>query len=182
MLHSWKDFGHAKVPVVKARIEDIVRRVTGPKVLEVGCNEGFLSKAIAEDRGFEVISVDNNPTAIIQSKENFGINVLKMDANFLDFPDNSFDTVLGCELLEHVENPGRVLAEMIRVSKGHVIISLPIGAYWLGEPTHLWELSGSVIEHEPGPSQTTVQEKHAYVIEFFKRRKLQDDKIIEVKR
>jgi len=77
MLSSWRDFCHCKVPVVRARVEEVVRRCTGPKVLEVGCNEGFLAQAVKEERGFDVTAVDNRDQAIAEAKNYFNI-----DANY----------------------------------------------------------------------------------------------------
>lgn len=164
MLNSWREFCHCKVPIVKARVEDIVRRVSGPRVLEIGCNEGWVAKAIAEDRGFEVVAVDNRDQAIIDAKEYFGIEVVKADACALPFGDATFDCVVVGELLEHLNNPGFGLAEAFRVSRGHVIATLPIGKYWNDEVTHAWQLNGSMIEHEVG-DQTNFF-KHSFVVEF----------------
>src|SRR6478736_3566291 len=48
----------------------------------------------------------------------------------LTFPDNSFDTVVSTEVLEHVPDPQRAFREMHRVVKpgGYVIVSTPL--YW----------------------------------------------------
>lgn len=155
------------VPVARARIEDIIRRAKGSyTVLEVGCNEGFLSQALIEE-GHHVTSVDNNPEVIKKAKEMFGITVIEGDVCDLPFVDNQFDLVIGGELLEHLVNPGKGLSELFRVSKGRVIISLPIGAYWLGEPTHQWQIDASVIEHNQGFIDELV--KKVLVIEFNKR-------------
>jgi hypothetical protein len=45
----------------------------------------------------------------------------------LPFPDAAFDLVLSSELLEHLESPTfkRALAEIIRVSKKYILISVP---------------------------------------------------------
>jgi len=49
------------------------------------------------------------------------------DASAIPFSDNSFDTVLSTEVLEHVSKPDRVIAEMVRILKpgGVVILSCP---------------------------------------------------------
>lgn len=155
-----------------ARVIEICRRAAGPKVLEVGCNEGWVAKALQEERGFEVTAIDNRDKAIQEANYFFGIKAVKADANKLPFEDGAFDTVVGGEILEHLENPGVALAEMFRVSKNQVIITLPIGAYWLGEPTHAWELGGAVVEHERG---AMVQyDKHQFILEFNRRRRIID--------
>lgn len=168
MLNSWREFAHCQVPVVRGRVEDIVRRVTGPRVLEVGCNEGWVAKAIHEERGFEVVAVDNRDQAIEQCRSYFGIEALKADATALPFPDGSFDCVVVGEILEHLTNPGMGLAEAFRVSRGHVVATLPIGRYWNDEQTHAWQLNGGMVEHDGGTRQDFF--KHSLVIEFRKIR------------
>lgn len=170
MLSSWRDFSHCKVPIVKSRVEEICRRVTGPTVLEVGCNEGWVAKAIAEERGFSVTALDNRDEAIAQCKEFFGIEAVKGSVYALPFPDRAFNCVVGGEILEHLEDPGKGLSELFRVSKGHVIITLPIGGYWMGEPTHAFQLDGSVVEHEEG--KVFNYEKHQFIIEWKRKRRI----------
>lgn len=170
MLNSWREFSHCQVPIVRARVEDIVRRATGPKVLEVGCNEGWVAKALAEDRGFEVTAVDNRDLALSQTMEYFGIQAVKADACALPFPDASFDCVVMGEILEHLPNPGLGLAEAFRVSRGHVIVTLPIGRYWNDEPTHAWQINGGMVEHEAGHIVHYI--KHTFVFEWRKIREL----------
>lgn len=170
MLLSWRDFCHCKVPIVRARVEDIVRRVSGPRVLEIGCNEGWVAKAIQEERGFEVICGDNRKEARDACREFFGIEALDFDANKLPFGDASFDCVVVGELLEHLQNPGIGLSEAFRVSKGHVIITLPIGRYWNDEQTHAWQLNGGMVEHERGDIQHFF--KHSFVCEFRRIRSI----------
>lgn len=156
------------VPVARARIEDIVKRAKGfYTVLEVGCNEGFLSQALIE-AGHHVTSIDNDPKFIQKAKELFGITVIQEDVMNLPFMDGQFDLVIGGEVLEHLDNPGAGLSEMFRVAKRRVIISLPIGEYWMGEATHKWQIDASVIEHDEGLTDRLV--KKAIVLEFNKRR------------
>ena len=117
MLNSWREFCHCKVPIVRGRVEEICRRVHGPTVLEVGCNEGWVAKAIQEERGFKVVAVDNRDQAIKDALHFFGVHAVKADANKLPFKDGSFDTVVGGEILAHLPNPGISLAEMFRVAR-----------------------------------------------------------------
>ena len=170
MLSSWRDFSHCSVPIVRARVEDICRRVSGPYVLEVGCNEGWVAKAIMEERGFDVVAVDNRDVALRQTMEYFGIKALKADACDLPFPDASFDCVVAGEILEHLENPGIGLAECFRVSRGHVILTIPIGRYWNDEPTHAWQINGGMVEHDEGRVEHFV--KHTFVHEYRRIRSI----------
>jgi 2-polyprenyl-3-methyl-5-hydroxy-6-metoxy-1,4-benzoquinol methylase len=164
----WKDHYWHSVTVTRTRVEEIVRRVgTGMTVLDAGCNEGFLSQALVE-AGNNVFSVDNDPEMIGKAKEIFGITALQADiTERLPFPDGFFDVAVGGEVLEHLSNPGLGLSELFRVSKGRVIVSIPIGSYWLGEATHKWCIEGTVIEHDQGTKDELV--KKVLVLEFKKR-------------
>ncbi len=155
------------VPVARARLEEIVHRAKGSfSVVEVGCNEGFLSQALIEG-GHHVTSVDNDPKMVQIAKEKFGITVELADACDLPYADGQFDLAIGGELLEHLGNPGKGLSELFRVARRRVIISLPIGEYWMGEHTHKWQIDSSFIEHDRGMTCELI--KKVLVIEFNKR-------------
>lgn len=51
----------------------------------------------------------------------------KGDAAKLDFPDDSFDVVVACEVIEHLPFGvfERALAEFVRVSRKYIVISAP---------------------------------------------------------
>ena len=48
----------------------------------------------------------------------------------LDFNDRLLDLVADTEVLEHVPDPGRVLAEMARVARRSLIVSVPREPLW----------------------------------------------------
>jgi SAM-dependent methyltransferase len=167
MSMQWKDHYWYGINCARTRVEEIVRRAKPAySVLDAGCNDGFLSQALIE-AGFKVTSVDLSDVAIGKAKEQFGIEVIKADVNKLPFADNEFDVTIAGELLEHLPNPGMGLAELFRVSRDRVIISLPIGAYWLGCNEHLWQINATVIEHDHGIKDNL--EKKIIVMEFKKR-------------
>ena len=171
MTKVWKEHYWFGVPCTKARVNEIVRMARPEQgaqvtVLEVGCNDGFLSQALKE-AGCAVTSVDSDPKMIDAAKREFGIDVLLADINKLPFGDNYFDIVIGSEILEHIANPGRGLSELFRVATNRVIISLPLGDYWLGERTHKWKIDGVIVEHDEG--KLTQLDKTMIIMEFKKR-------------
>jgi SAM-dependent methyltransferase len=94
--------------------------ITG-KLLDVGCGnrpyeKTFFSGA-AQYIGCDYLSDRSKPDVICSALD-------------LTFPDNSFDTVVSTEVLEHVPDPQRAIREMYRVVKpgGYVILSTP--QYW----------------------------------------------------
>jgi ubiquinone/menaquinone biosynthesis C-methylase UbiE len=85
--------------------------------LEIGIGNGFVA-GFLRNAGFEISTMDIDPElkpTIIGSVINIPV------------PDNSFDVVLCCQLLEHLpyENFIPALIEMRRVVKTGLIISLP---------------------------------------------------------
>jgi SAM-dependent methyltransferase len=58
------------------------------------------------------------------------------DIQNMPLPDNSFDTVLSAEVLEHVPDPAKALSEIYRVLKpgGHLVMSVPHLMYLHNEP------------------------------------------------
>ena len=52
------------------------------------------------------------------------------DAEALPFADGEFGLVAAIELLEHVEDPARALAELARVARSHLLVSVPREPLW----------------------------------------------------
>ena len=52
------------------------------------------------------------------------------DLQELPFGDSSFDLAAAIEVLEHVPDPERTLAEMARVAGGHLLVSVPREPLW----------------------------------------------------
>ncbi len=108
---------------VLPKIEEIkkiipLRRET--KLLDVGSGNGFFGFHF--DKLCDTTCVDYSEAMIASNP------VMKkkvMDANCLDFPENSFDVVFCHALLHHVDDFDRVVREMKRVSRGHVVIMEP---------------------------------------------------------
>jgi 2-polyprenyl-6-hydroxyphenyl methylase / 3-demethylubiquinone-9 3-methyltransferase len=97
---------------------EIARAFHGPcRVLDLGCGAGFLSNYLAE-RGHQVTGVDNTPENLTVARANDRSRSVQYhlgDATALDLPTASFDVVCAMDLLEHIEQPERVIAEASRV-------------------------------------------------------------------
>lgn len=93
----------------------------GLRVLDVGCGGGFLSEDFAR-LGFCVTGIDPAPESVEAArvhaaKEGLAIDYVVGVGESLPFPDGSFDIVVCCDVLEHVEDVERVAAEIGRVLK-----------------------------------------------------------------
>jgi SAM-dependent methyltransferase len=53
-----------------------------------------------------------------------------MRAENLPFADGEFDLASAIEVLEHVPDPEHTLAEMARVARGHLLVSVPREPLW----------------------------------------------------
>lgn len=86
-------------------------------VLELGPGPGTF-KSVALHLGLHVETFDIDPEL---GSDHVG------DARSMAFEDNAFDIVCAFQMLEHLEYPIalEVLSEMSRVSKEHLVISLP---------------------------------------------------------
>src|SRR5512133_3624477 len=90
-------------------------------VLDIGCGGGFLSEEFA-GAGYAVTGVDPAAESIEAARKHAAANELPIDyetasGEDLPFPDGRFDIVLCCDVLEHVNDVGRVIAEIARVLK-----------------------------------------------------------------
>ena len=96
-------------------------------VLDAGCGEGFtLEKLREECVGRKVTGIDNSKIALKLGRKLHPKLDLRQ-GNIYNFPykRNSFDLVVCSEVLEHLTKPHDALAEAIRVSKRHLIITVP---------------------------------------------------------
>lgn len=96
-----------------------VRKGARLKILDVGCGGGFLTNALAKE-GHQVTGIDLSLGSLRIAKdrdETKNVSFLEGDARQLPFISKSFDVVCAMDLLEHVEEPSRVIKEAARVLK-----------------------------------------------------------------
>lgn len=106
----------AKAPWV---IEKIRSRFAGPapEVLDAGCGGGFLSNRLAAE-GFRGTGLDLAADSLAVARRHdatASVRYVAGDVYAMPFPDASFDVVTAMDLLEHVEDPARAIAEFARV-------------------------------------------------------------------
>ena len=89
------------------------------KALEVGCGGGLLTEEIAK-MGFVTTGIDPAETSIRTARTHarasgLSIKYDKGEGEHLPYPDNEFDVVFCCDVLEHVKDVGKVVSEISRV-------------------------------------------------------------------
>lgn len=104
-------------------------------VVEVGCGEGEMLRYIR--RQFptaQLAAMDLSAEEIALAEENnrgAGIVFSVQNAEHLEaYEDNQFDLVICLEVLEHLENPEKGLAELIRISRKDILVSVPNEPIW----------------------------------------------------
>ncbi len=113
--------------------EDFLRaRCAGKRVLEYGCGQGKYTPRLAEFGG-NVTGIDLSETAIANARASAraaGVEVefKAMDAEALDFPDQTFDVICGNAILHHLDLD-RSFSEVARTLKpdGVAIFMEPLG-------------------------------------------------------
>jgi len=98
------------------QIDSVIK--TKPKtVLEIGIGNKTVSNYLKQMR-FQITTCDFD--------KNLQPDIVA-DIRNLPFKTNSFDTILACQILEHIpfEDVKKALSELKRVSKKNVIISIP---------------------------------------------------------
>ena len=88
-------------------------------VLDIGTGPGFFAILLSE-MGFCVTAVDLTPAMLDEARRNAGslaekIRFLEMNAEQLDFPDDSFDVIVSRNLTWNLPHPEKAYAEWSRV-------------------------------------------------------------------
>ncbi|MCZ7551947.1 MAG: methyltransferase domain-containing protein [Anaerolineales bacterium] len=136
-LYAGRIFSRETQLAARARIHWICSQVQGEKVLDIGCSQGIICLLLGRE-GFDCVGVDIEQDAIDYALEELKkeedivqrrVVFQVADAARLDFDENTFDTVILGEVLEHLVHPEKVLREAQRVLKesGRIIITVPLG-------------------------------------------------------
>ncbi|PRQ05368.1 Demethylrebeccamycin-D-glucose O-methyltransferase [Enhygromyxa salina] len=140
VVGNFEDKYASSNPIAKALVAGFLDAVTelfvlaqprAKTVLEVGCGEGKLATRL----------VRNAPTPARYLATDVSLHTLSPEldprieteaASIYDLPyaDKSFDIVVCCEVLEHLDTPTRGLEEISRVARERVLISTPWEPVW----------------------------------------------------
>jgi ubiquinone/menaquinone biosynthesis C-methylase UbiE len=114
------------------RIRSISAEVgsSAPSVLEVGCGDGSALEVIGFGDGDRLcVGIDLHLAALQSARDSLApaVHLSVADATALPFASRSFSTVVCAEVLEHLptEARKRALAELSRVARERVVISVP---------------------------------------------------------
>ena len=118
-------------------LEELFTQADPQSLLDVGCGEGVLTHQWAQRLGDErrVVGIDLDDPALHaewakRTAPNLEYRVMK--AENLPFADDEFDTATAIEVLEHVPDAEHTVAEMARVAKRWLLVSVPREPLWRG--------------------------------------------------
>lgn len=115
-------------------LSELFEQADPQSLLDVGCGEGVLTHEWAKRLGERrVVGIDLDDPLLHAEWEgrrapNLTYQVMK--AENLPFADGEFDVATAIEVLEHVPDPAHTVAEMARVSTGHLLVSVPREPLW----------------------------------------------------
>jgi ubiquinone/menaquinone biosynthesis C-methylase UbiE len=139
--------------------------------LNLGTGEGDYDRMIAA-HCTQLIGCDVNEEdlahACALNKDVPNLRYEPNNALALTYPDNSFDLIVSCEVIEHVGHPAQMLREMWRVMKpgGVAIMTFPSREFPITyDPVNrIWQLTRSESSREYAISQGAYAFGHEYLI------------------
>jgi 2-polyprenyl-3-methyl-5-hydroxy-6-metoxy-1,4-benzoquinol methylase len=115
-------------------LDRLFERAGPQSVLDVGCGEGVLTYRWAQRLGdAPVVGLDlDDPKlrAEWETRRRDNLQFRTMPPDRLPCGDGEFDLVTAIEVLEHVPDPQQTVSEMARVSRRHLLVSVPREPLW----------------------------------------------------
>lgn len=104
-------------------LEKIGEQGGSMKILDVGCGSGFFMLMF----GGRLVGLDDAENVEVCRRRGLQAYPVNIERDRFPFKDETFDFTVCLEVLEHLENPKKLLGEIFRVLKpnGYLLISTP---------------------------------------------------------
>jgi hypothetical protein len=152
------------------KVLGILRGIQPADLLDIGSGRGaFLWPLLDAFPHLPVTAVDtlDYRVADIQAVRDGGVTTLtarQADATALDFPDRQFDLVTMLEVLEHIPACAQALAEVCRVARRFLLLSVPSRPDDNPEHIHLFSEQQLRELLQPHAARVSVEHVHNHLI------------------
>jgi ubiquinone/menaquinone biosynthesis C-methylase UbiE len=153
------------------KVLGILRGLQPAQLLDIGSGRGaFLWPLLDAFPGLPVTAVDllERRVADIEAVRRGGVDqvsAFQADATALEFADDSFDVVTMLEVLEHIPATARALAEVCRVARRAVVLSVPSKPDNNLEHIHLFDQASlTALLREAGAERVNVSYVHNHMV------------------
>jgi ubiquinone/menaquinone biosynthesis C-methylase UbiE len=127
-------------------------------MLDLGCGTGRFAVPITEKLGYRVTGADSSPDMLDKAREkdkNRIVNWQIQDAQYLSYPEASFDIVFMSHLLHHCDNPRKVIKDCWRILDEYGVILIRYGAI---------EQIRDDVEHTFFPESLAIDEARVFTV------------------
>ena len=109
------------------RIRAFLRKAAPKNLLEIGCGEGHVTQIILEATGARVHATDISQGLVDDLRKRLPSDRLTLESVSIEAMQGhaGFDTVVCCEVLEHIDNPELGLKCLARLNAQRYILSVP---------------------------------------------------------
>jgi len=118
----------------ESTLGELFTQAAPESVLDVGCGEGVLThqwaQALGERRIVGIDLEDAKLQAEWETRRRPNLEYRTMLAENMPFAADEFDMACAIEVLEHVPDPAHTVAEMARVARRHLLVSVPREPLW----------------------------------------------------
>jgi 2-polyprenyl-3-methyl-5-hydroxy-6-metoxy-1,4-benzoquinol methylase len=115
-------------------LAELFAQAAPESVLDVGCGEGVLTHQWAAQLGERrIVGIDLDDEKLKAewaTRRRPNLEYRTIPAENLPFADGEFDMACAIEVLEHVPDPEHTVAEMARVARRHLLVSVPREPLW----------------------------------------------------
>lgn len=137
---NYFDKYHTKNPIARTLMNGFYRelnqnldRIEFKRVLDAGCGEGEITNLINNKFNDlkELKGMELEAETVVEANKRFPqLDISQGSIYELPFSNDTFDLVVTCEVLEHLDNPLKGLEELIRVSSKYILVSVPREPIW----------------------------------------------------
>jgi SAM-dependent methyltransferase len=132
-------------------LSHMLEQIEARTVFDAGCGEAYVLKNMLEPRFSKIYGADLYYDVVEYVATTYPhIPVFCSNLQAIPLPDNAVDLSICLEVLEHVGEPEIALAELHRVTRKYVILSVPNEPFWrIGNMVRgaYWRDWGNTPEH-----------------------------------